>query len=128
MTLLPQPGLADKAHDLAAVDVEVDAVDGPDDAVAGIERGPQAADLEQRPVAALAASRRRGRAGTISSMTVVVERRSELDRSAGVSVAAVRSPVEPRVQRVAQAVAEEVEASTVRVRAIPGAKIIRWAR
>ena len=41
--------LADEAHDLAAVDVEVDAVDRADDAVARVERGPQALDLEQRP-------------------------------------------------------------------------------
>ena len=57
--------LADEAHDLAAVDVEVDAVDRPDDAVAGVERGPQALDLEQRPLAALVARsalRRPGRA------------------------------------------------------------------
>ena len=46
--------LADEAHDLAAVDVEVDAVDRADDAVARVERRPQAADVEQR----LAARRR----------------------------------------------------------------------
>ena len=51
---LAAAGLADEAHDLAAVDVEVDAVDRPDDAVAGVERRPQALDLEQRLLAALA--------------------------------------------------------------------------
>ena len=45
---------ADQPHDLAAIDVEVDAVDGADDAVARVERGAQARDLEQRLLAALA--------------------------------------------------------------------------
>ena len=40
---LAAAGLADEAHDLAAVDVEVDAVDRPDHAVARVERRPQAA-------------------------------------------------------------------------------------
>ena len=56
---LAAAGLADEAHDLAAVDVEVDAVDGPDDAVAGVERRPQALDLEERPVRRAAGRGRR---------------------------------------------------------------------
>src|SRR5207247_7323429 len=45
---LPAARLADEAHDLSPVDVEVDPVDGSDDAVTGVERGPQALDLEER--------------------------------------------------------------------------------
>ena len=40
---LAAAGLADEAHDLAPIDVEVDAVDRPHHAVTGVERGPQAA-------------------------------------------------------------------------------------
>src|SRR6185503_17372886 len=43
--------LADETHDLAAVDVEVDPVNGTDDPVARVERRPQALDLEERPFA-----------------------------------------------------------------------------
>jgi hypothetical protein len=50
---LAAAGLPDEAHDLAAVDVEIDAVDGPDDAVPRMERGLEATHLEQRPVATL---------------------------------------------------------------------------
>ena len=39
---------ADDPHDLATVDVEVDAVDGADLPLARVERRPQAADLEKR--------------------------------------------------------------------------------
>ena len=73
---LAAAGFADEAHDLAAVDVEVDAVDGPDDAVARVERGPQALDLEQRLVAALALrAARRGRDDLLDDG--LVERRTE---------------------------------------------------
>ena len=42
VTLLPQPDSPDQAQDLAAVDVEVDAVHRPHHAVAGVEGGGQA--------------------------------------------------------------------------------------
>ena len=102
--------LADEPHDLAAVDVEVDAVDRPDDAVAGVERRAQAADLEQRPSPRSLAARR-ARAGTSSSMTVSSRLGPSVplsERSVGVDHRR-RSSVEPRVERVAQAVAEQVE-------------------
>ena len=82
---LAAAGLADQAQDLAPVDVEVDAGDGPDHAVARVERRPQAAHLEQLA----------GRRG---------------DGSAAGAVALDASSVEPRVERVAEAVAEQVEA------------------
>ena len=44
--------LADEAHDLATIDVEVDAVHGAHDPVARVERRAQALDLEQRSLAA----------------------------------------------------------------------------
>ena len=50
---LAAAGLADEAHDLAAVDVEVDAVHGPDDAVARVEGRSQALHLEERSLATL---------------------------------------------------------------------------
>ena len=46
---LAAAGFADETHDLAAADREVDAVDGLDHAFAGLERGSQALDLEERP-------------------------------------------------------------------------------
>jgi hypothetical protein len=45
--------LADEPHDLAAIDVEIDAVDGMDDALARVERCPQPLDLEQWALAPL---------------------------------------------------------------------------
>ena len=83
--------LADEAHDLAAVDVEVDPVDGPDDAVAGVERRPQALDLEERPLAALLArpARRRrdelldDRSRSRLGPRVVAARRSRRSRLGG---------------------------------------------
>ena len=47
VTLLPHPDLADEPDDLAPVDVEVDAVHGAHDAVAGMKRGPQPSHVEQ---------------------------------------------------------------------------------
>ena len=90
--------LADQAQDLAPVDLEVDAVDGADQAVAGVERRAQA------PGPPGAAGRRAAslaRCGTSSSATVS----SRTDRS-GLG----GSSVQPRVEGVAQAVAEQVEA------------------
>ena len=63
-------------------------------------------DLEQRPVAALRFGGRRADAGTSSSMTVS----SRLTAKRLGRDVARRSSVQPRVERVAQAVAEEVEA------------------
>ena len=100
---------ADEAHDLAAVDVEVDAVDGPDDAVARVERRPQALDLEERPLAPLALrAPRRGRDELLDDR--LVERRPEVSGGVGVGRRRCRSSVQPRIERVAQAVAEQVEA------------------
>ena len=82
---LAAAGLADEAHDLAAVDVEVDAVDRPDDAVAGVERRPQALDLEQRR-SPRSCRGRRCEAGTSSSMTL--SRRAD-GSSSGASVGLV---------------------------------------
>ena len=45
---LPTARLADEAHDLAAVDAEVDPVDRADDAVTRVEARAQALDLEER--------------------------------------------------------------------------------
>ena len=113
---LAAAGLADETHDLAAVDVEVDAVDGADDAVARVERGPQALDLEQRALATLVL-RPPPRCRDELLDDVPVDRRVEQRLGASRSRRCVRraagrarrSPVEPRVERVAQAVAEQVE-------------------
>ena len=78
---LAAAGLADEAHDLAAVDLEVDPVDRPDDAVARVERRPQAADLEQRAGRRARTWRRRADAGTSSSTIVAVEARSSVGRA-----------------------------------------------
>ena len=89
--------LADEAHDLAAVDREVHAGHGAHDAIARVERGPQAAHIEDgaRRAALHPERDRRARAGRSP--------RSWRRRGR-------RSPVEPRIQRVPDAVAEQVEA------------------
>ena len=63
--------LADQAQDLAAIDVEVDPVDGPHDSIAGGERGLQAPDLQER----LGAAPRRTAAARTSSSIVCLDRR-----------------------------------------------------
>ncbi|MEJ7695436.1 MAG: hypothetical protein WKF78_01985 [Candidatus Limnocylindrales bacterium] len=104
---LAAAGLADEAHDLAAVDVEVDPVTGADDAVSRVERGPQALDLEERSL-----RRVLGAAGVLEARTRFLDDRcpSRLrPRTAALAVSR-RSSVEPRIEGVAQPVAEQVEA------------------
>ena len=64
---LPAAGLADEPHDLAPVDVEVDAVDRPDHAIACREGRPEAAYVEQPAAPWLRGLLADG--GTSSSMT-----------------------------------------------------------
>ncbi len=104
--------LADQAHDLAAVDVEVDAVDRAHDAVSRMERRAQALDLEQRPFATLVlGAPLRRRDDLLDDIA-----RDGRDRAACRSWPPARRPrvrprssVQSRVERVAQAVAEQVE-------------------
>ena len=101
--------LADQAHDLAAVDRGSRCRStARTDAVAGLERRAQALDLEQRPSPCSRPGRLRADAGTSSSMTVSSTRSARPRTSTPGDVPA--SSIEPRVERVAQAVAEQVEA------------------
>ena len=47
VTLFPQPGLADQAQDLAAIDVEVHSGHRPDDTIPCVERRLEATHVEQ---------------------------------------------------------------------------------
>ena len=70
VTLLPQPRFADEAHDLAAVDVEVDAVDRAHDTVAREERRAEAWTSAAAVARVSASAGDRAAAGTSSSMTI----------------------------------------------------------
>ena len=103
---LAAAGLADEAHDLAAVDMEVDAVDRADQAVAGLERRVEPLDLEQRALAAWLLLSPRARRDELLDDGLV-----EADAEGGLGTGrSASSSVQPRVERVAHAVAEEIEA------------------
>ena len=73
--------LADEAHDLAAVDVEVDAVDGADQSVARLERGGQAAP--SRAAVRAGRANRSCRCGVSSSTVELADRVAVIGSVAG---------------------------------------------
>ena len=124
VTLLPQPDSPTRPMISPRSTWKSMPVDRPDDAVARVERGPQALDLEQRPVAAArraAGAPRPGRAPRRPSRSR--PGRASAPAALG-SVVGVASSVQPRVEGVAQAVAEQVEAEAPSGRArCPGTRM-----
>ena len=114
---LAATGFAHETHDLAAPDREIDPVDGLDHALAGLERGSQAPDLEDRPAIPRPGRSACRRRHDLLDGGLVEGRSEDLDRGR----------VGHRLSRGSRASRRpspsRLKAKTVSVRAMPGNRI-----